>query len=187
MRRILSPICLLATLAFASVARADTIDNPNYKSWAGQKVGTVVTLNMVTEAGANKSDVMMAYTLVALTAEGATVELVMTVKTAGMEIKTPARKIENTKVVELPPGRGKDYFEKPDGLVEQGTETVTVDGVAYKTKWMTTKANAAGVEAEGKLWEADDVPNMTVKLESKVKIMGMLSTTTMTLVSVKKP
>ena len=37
MRRILSPICLLATLAFASVARADTIDNPTYKSWGARR------------------------------------------------------------------------------------------------------------------------------------------------------
>ena len=188
MLRILSPLCaMLVTLAVASPARAETIENPTYKTWAGQKVGTVVTLNMVTEAGANKSDATMTYTLTALTAEGATVEMVTTVKTAGMEFKTPAQKVEVKKVFELPPGRGKDHFDKPEGFVEQGTETLKIDGFEYKAKWMTTKTNANGAEMESKVWMADDVPNMLVKMESKAKIMGTASTTTMTLVSVKKP
>jgi len=186
MLRIVLPVIALLS-AFASSARAETIENPNYESWAGQKIGTVVTVNIVTESGSNKSDLMMAYTLVALTAEGATVELVMTVKTNGMEFKTPARKIENPKVVEVPPGRSKDDFDKPDGLVEQGTETVTVDGVSYKTKWMTIKVNGVGIDVEAKLWQSDEVPNRTVKMVSKSKIMGVTSTSTHTLVSVKKP
>ena len=123
----------------------------------------------------------------ALTAEGATVEMLTTVTTNGMEFKTPPQKVEVTKVVELPAGRGKDHFDKPEGLVEQGTETVKIDGVEYKTKWTTTKTNVGGTEMEAKTWTSDDVPNMLVKMESKAKFMGTVSATTMTLVSVKKP
>ncbi len=191
MRRILFPIsaaaAVVVALAVASPARAETIDNPAYKTWAGQKVGTVVTVKMVTESGATKSDASLTYTLTEMTAEGATVEMVTTVTTAGMEFKTPAQKVEVKKVVELPAGRGKDHFDKPEGLVEQGTETVKIDGVEYKTKWTTTKTNVGGTEMEAKMWMSDDVPNMLVKLESKAKIMGMVSTANMTLVSIKKP
>ena len=177
----------LTMLVAVTSAQAETIENPAYKTWAGQKVGTVVTLSMATEAGATKSDATMTYTLTALTAEGATVEMVTTVKTSGMEFKTPAQKVEVKKLVELPPGRGKDHFDKPEGLVEQGTETVKIDGVEYKTKWTVTKTNANGAEMEAKVWVADEVPNMLVKMESKSKVMGTASTTTMTLLSVKKP
>ena len=45
-----------------------------------------------------------------------------------------------------------------------------IGGVEYKTKWTTTKTTVAGTE-----------------MESKAKIMGMVSTTNMVLVSIKKP
>lgn len=183
--RLILAACLVSVAAAS--ARADTIENPTYKTWANQKVGTVVTLSIVTEFGTTKSDSTLTYTLTALTAEAATIETVTAVKTAGMEFKTPPQKVEVKKLVEVPAGRGKDHFDKPEGLIAQGTDTVKIDGVEYKTKWTTTKTNANGTEMEAKVWMTDDVPNMLVKLESKATIMGMASTTTMTLLSVKRP
>lgn len=97
MRLILAAVCSM--LVAVTSARAETIDNPAYKTWVGQKVGTVVTVKMTSEFGTTKSDSTITYTLTALTAEGATVEMVTTVKTSGMEFKTPAQKVEVKKVV----------------------------------------------------------------------------------------
>ena len=191
MLRIQFPVRSLVALAVAAFVAApvwaESIENPVFKTWASQKKGTVVTSKMNTVAGTVKSDASLINTLVELTDDVATIEMVTVVTTNGMEFKTPATKIEVKKMVELPAGKTKDFFDKPEGLLDQGTETVKGGGVEYKTKWMTIKTTTNGVEIEAKTWTSDDVPNMLVKMESKAKIMGMDSSTTMELVSVKKP
>jgi hypothetical protein len=180
----------IAILIFALTsvpAWAESIDNPTFASWAKVKKGTVVTLKQSSEFAGQKSESTSISTLVDLTADVATIELVNVIKAGDMEIKTPPTKVEVKKMTELPPGKKKEDYAKPEGLVDQGTETVTVDGVAYKTKWHSIKLITGDTEIESKSWTCDDVPGLVVKLESKSKTMGMVSTTTMNLVSVKKP
>ena len=191
MIRIQSPVRSLVALAAAAFVAApvwaESVENPVFKTWASQKKGTVVTSKMNTVAGAIKSDASLINTLVELTDDVATIEMVTIVTSNGMEFKAPATKIEVKKMIELPAGKTKADFDKPEGLVDQGTETVKVGGVEYKTKWMKIKTTMSGVEIEAKTWTSDDVPNMLVKMESKGKVMGIESSTTMELVSVKKP
>ena len=182
-----SLVALAVAACVAAPVWAESIENPVFKTWASQKKGTVVTSKMNTVAGTIKSDASLINTLVELTDDVATIEMVTIVTTNGMEFKTPATKIEVKKMIELPAGKTKADFDKPEGLLDQGTETVKVGGVDYKTKWMTIKTTTNGVEIEAKTWTSDDVPNMLVKMESKAKIMGMDSTTNLELVSVKKP
>jgi hypothetical protein len=180
----------IAILIFAltsAPAWAESIDNPAFASWAKVKKGTVVTLKQSSEFAGQKSESTSISTLVDLTTDVATIELVNVIKAGDMEIKTPPTKVEVKKMTELPPGKKKEDYAKPEGLVDQGTETVTVDGVAYKTKWHSIKLTTGDTEIESKSWTCDDVPGLVVKLESKSKTMGMVSTTTMNLVSVKKP
>ncbi len=178
---------LVAGALFASPTFAESIDNPVYKSWAGQKKGTVVTVKMVSDFGGQKSESTMVTTLTELTADAATIETVTATKVGTMEFKAPAMKLEVKKTVELPAGKKKEDFDKPEGFLEGGTETVKVDGVVYKTKWMKMKTKMNDVELDAKTWTSDDVPNMVVKMDTKTNIKGMGGSMTMELVSVKKP
>jgi len=172
---------------FAGPAFAESIDNPVYKSWAVQKKGTVVTVKMLSEFGGQKSESTMVTTLTELTGDALTIETVTVTKINGMEIKTPAMKLEVKKTMELPAGKKKEDFDKPEGFIEAGTETVKVDGVEYKTKWMKFKTKMNDVEVDAKTWTSEDVPNMVVKMTTKTDIKGMGGVMTMELISVKKP
>ena len=178
---------LIVAAVVASPAFAETIDNPMYKSWAGQKKGTVVTVKMISEFGGRKSEMTMVSTLIELTADAVTIETLTVTKVNGMDFKAPAMKLEVKKTMELPSGKKKEDLDKPEGFIEGGTETVKVGGVEYKTKWMKIKTKVNDVEVESKTWTSDDVPSMVVKMDSKTNIKGMAGAMTMELVSVKKP
>lgn len=178
---------LTAIIVLAVPAFADSIENPTYASWAKVKKGTVVTLKQSSEFAGQKNTSTSISTLVELTDDVATIEMVTVIKAGDMEIKTPPTKVEVKKMSELPPDKKKEDYAKPEGLVDQGTETLTVDGVEYKTKWQSIKLKTGDTDIESKSWTCDDVPGLVVKLDSKSKTMGVESTTTMTLVSIKKP
>ena len=180
-------IAIIAAALLAAPGRADSIENPTFSSWAKMKKGTVVTLKQSSEFAGQKTESTSISTLVELTADVATIELVNVIKVGDMEIKTPPTKVEVKKMSELPPGKKKEDYAKPEGLVDQGTEAITVDGVEYKTKWQSIKLKTGDTDIESKSWTCDDVPGLIVKMESKSKTMGMTATTTMALVSVKKP
>ena len=182
------PLAVLVVAAvLAGPAFAESVDNPVYKSWAGQKKGTVVTVKMATDFGGQKSESTMVSTLIELTADAVTIETLTVTKVNGMDFKAPAMKLEVKKTMELPAGKKKEDFDKPEGFIEGGTETVKVGGVEYKTKWMKIKTKVNDVEVESKTWTSDDVPSMVVKMDSKTNIKGMAGAMTMELVSVKKP
>ena len=82
---------LVVAAVVASPAFAETIDNPMYKSWAGQKKGTVVTVKMVSEYGGQKSEMTMVSTLLELTADAAIVETFTATKIGTMEFKAAPR------------------------------------------------------------------------------------------------
>ena len=142
---------------------------------------------MVSEFSGQKTETTMTNTLTEVTADTATLEMVTAVKVGPMEFKAPGTKVEVKKTLELPAGKKKEDFEKPEGFLDRGTETLKIDGVEYNTKWMKVKATIKDTVIESKTWTCDDVPNLVVKMESKVTTKEMTSTTLMELVSVKKP
>ena len=178
---------LFVALVFSAPALADTMDNPTYASWAKVKKGASVTMKMSSEVAGQKSESTMTTTLADLTADVATTEIVTITKAGGMEFKSEPIKVENKKVVELPPGKKKEDFTKPEGLVDQGEETLKIGGKEYKTKWVKIKISKDGSEYEAKTWTSDDVPGTIVKMESNSSGNGVKSTTLMELVGVKNP
>lgn len=178
---------LLVAVVCSAPAWADTMENPTYASWAKMKKGSSVTLKMTSETAGQKTESSMTTTLVDLTADVATVEMVTVTKVAGMEFKSEPIKIENKKVVELPPGKKKADFDKPEGLVDQGEETLKIGGKDYKTKWVRVKIEKDGSVYEGKTWSCDEVPGTLVKMETKSSASGVTSTTSMVVSEVKNP
>src|SRR5262245_9759970 len=180
-------VALFLVAAVSAPAWADTMDNPTYASWAKVKKGPSVTLKMSADVAGQKAETTMTTTLVDLTADVATTEMVMVTKAGGTEFKTEPMKTENKKVVELPPGKKKADFDKPEGFVDQGEETLKVAGKEYKTKWVKVKNSTNGSEYEAKTWTCDDVPGTIVKMETKASGGGVKSSTTLELVEIKQP
>jgi hypothetical protein len=163
--RIASAVAVLA-LATTTLAQ-ETIENPEFKNWSKFKKGTSVTLKNTTTSGEIKSESTITTTLVEVGADKLVVEMAITAKVNDMEFKQPPMKRDVTKTITLPAGVPKpDPAKKPEGTVEEGTETVKIGGAEYKTKWYKTKTKAAGVEAESKTWTSDDVPGGLVKSET---------------------
>src|SRR5262245_29066574 len=178
-------VALFAAVVVSGPAWADTMDNPTYASWAKMKKGSSVTLKMTAEVAGQKTESTMTTTLVDLTADVATTEMVTVTKAGGQEFKSEPIKVENKKVVELPPGKKKADFDKPEGFVDQGEETLKIGGKEYKTKWMKVKNAKDGSEYEAKTWSCDDVPGTLVKMETKSSGGGIKATTLLELVEIK--
>jgi len=177
---------LVVVVACSAPAWADTVDNPTYASWAKMKKGASVTVKMTAEVAGEKTESTMTTTLVDLTADVATTEMVTVTKAGGQEFKSEPIKTENKKVVELPAGKKKADFDKPEGFVVQGEETLKIAAKEYKTKWVKVKNSTNGSEYEAKTWTCDDVPGTIVKMETKSSGGGVKSSTALELVEIKQ-
>jgi hypothetical protein len=185
--RIASSVALLALVVGAARAQ-EKVDNPEFAAWSKFKKGTSVTVRTSTTAEGKTTEVTITNTLVEAGPDALTIETVATSKVDGKEIKNPAIKREVPKTFTLPAGAPKPPppGQKPEGTVEEGTETLKVGGAEYKTKWYKTKNTIEGTTIEGKVWVSDDVPGGLVKAESTAT--GKLAfTSKLEVVEVKKP
>ena len=181
-------IAALFLLAICSApVLADNYENPLYSSWAKFKKNTVVTAKQTSDVAGQKTETITTYKLSELTADVATVEVVSVSKAGGQEFKSEPFKMENKKMLDLPPGKKKEDVEKPEGLVDQGEETLKIAGKEYKTKWVKVKTNQGGIEVESKIWTSNEVPGLTVKMDTKTSGTGFSSVTMMEVTEIKNP
>jgi hypothetical protein len=178
---------LFVVAVVSAPAWADSYENPLYKSWSKFKKGTVVTAKQSSDVAGQKTDTTTVYTLIELTADNATVEVVSTSKVGGQEFKSAPFKMENKKLLDLPSGKKKEDMEKPDGLVDQGEEKLKIAGKEYKAKWVKVKTKNNGIDVDSKIWTSDEVPGLTVKMETKTSGTGFSSVTTMEVIEIKQP
>ncbi len=166
---------------------AEKLAAPMYKNWAKFPAGTSVTHRMTTDSAGQKSESTMTSTLLELTAEKATVEVVLVSKAGGAEFKAPPQKQELTRTVDAPPGYKPDAKPaKVEGLVEEGTKTVTVAGKEYKASYAKIRQKTGDIDVTSETWTSEEVPGMVLKMLSTVG--GKYATTsTMELVEIKKP
>ena len=188
-----TPLLAIAFLAGTSGAAdppapAGKLANPAYASWAKVPKGTAVTLKVVSDSAGQKSEVSMTSTLVELTADKATVEMVSVTKAGGQEFKLPPTKQEFERFVAAPPGYDPKAPPKPEGLVEQSDTTLKIAGTSYKAKYTKIKQTPApGTEVVVESWTSDDVPGMVLKSSSSYAGNGVVSKSSTELVEVKKP
>jgi hypothetical protein len=170
-----------------SAAAQETFDNPEYAYLAKLKKGTTFTMKVVTEAAGNKSESSITTTVVDVAEDKVVVEMTVAATINGMEFKQPAAKRDVPKVVTLPAGVPKpDPTKKPEGVVEEGKETIKVGGTEFKAKWVKTKVKMGDNEFEGKTWTAEEYPGLILKSESTVK-GAVPQTVKMELTEFKKP
>lgn len=153
-------------------------ENPQYKTWARFPKGTVAVERTITETEGNdaKTVTTVTYKLLEVTPEHVELESqASTRRYDGHESNNPPNTYTVPRLLRLPPGMKKDDFGKPKGS-EQGEETVTVAGRAYKAKWYKgTDRNEAG-EVFVQTWTSDDMPGGLVKSVTRTPAVKKLST-----------
>lgn len=154
-------MAVAALLAVVGVARAEKIDNPEYKNWSQFKVGSSVTMKMVTEASGMKTEMEQTTTLVELTGDKAVLETKGKMVVSGNTMDMPASKRDvPAKVDNQPAGEGK----KPE--MKESEEEISVGGGKVKCKKIETTTESNGMKTASKVWTCNDVPGGTVKMEA---------------------
>ena len=175
-----------AALVALPVLLADdlkTIDNREFASWAKHPAGTTIKLRQTSDLGGTTRVTEITQKLLSKADDDLEIELTTRQEPAnelgGFTIKRTVKR--RVKV-----SADKDPDAKPAGLVEEGTEEVTISGKKIKAKWQLVKASAGGTEAETKVWTSAEVPGLTVKSIAKLTA-PIASTTTSELVEFKTP
>jgi hypothetical protein len=169
-------------------AARETVENPQYKSWAGFPKGTTIVQRSVTEAigAAGATTTTKTFTLIDGTEEQAVVAMrVRTKKYDGQEFDDPPENYAHPRLIPLPPGMTKADFDKPSGSLGQGEETVKLGTKEYRTQWREGKGRNEAGEVFTKVWSCDDVPGGLVKSITRIPAIG--KTMTIELVEVKVP
>ncbi len=178
--------CVLLILAAAGVRADDeqTIDNPEFASWAKHPVGTAIKLKQTAEFAGTPNVTIVTQKLLEKADDELKVEFATEMVPANPDFPSPT--IKRTIKRQVKVAAGKDPKAKPEGFVDEGTEELTVDGKKIKTKWVRVKLSAGGTEGESQVWTSEDVPGLAVKSVSKLT-MPIASTVTSELTSFKTP
>ena len=181
---------ILATMVIGmtvSVALcADMVDNPQYKSWSGFKVGTVLKMQSTSAMKMGDTEMTtkmtMTSTLKELTPDKAVVEIVTEMDMNGTKTAMPAQKLE------IPAKVAAGAASQPAGVTitkkGEGDEEVAVGDKKYKCHWVENLMTSAQMESTSKVWTCSDVPGGTVKMVSDTT-KPMTSKTTMELTEFK--
>jgi len=178
-------LALLATLALAPDAGAEEVINPIYKSWAGHKPGTTITMKTTTPTAQGRIEVTVRYKLIKLEPSKAVIESVTTSDTSGKAVESPPERFEIRRMFPLLPGVKKEQVGKPSGAVAKGEETITLVGKEYKAQWYDTKGRTEAGESIARTWMAEDFPGMVLKEVTRVPSTNKV--TTRELVEFKAP
>jgi hypothetical protein len=177
-------VCLCASVSRA--AEEEMVDNPTYKSWAKQKVGTAVTHEQSTAAGAAGTfKSTLTSKLLEVNEDKAVVEISVKLDIAGAPAPPAQKQNILAKIKKSQLGIG----EIPEGMKaeakEKGKEKVSAGGKSYECKVMEFTAEGNGVKSKGKSWTSEEVPGSLVKMESTTTVNGTDMKSTMTLTKVE--
>lgn len=166
----------------APAVPSESVDNPQYHSWAKQRPGTVVVIRAVTRSDGNDAQTVSTttYTLLEVTPTAVRLRSQQAMKRYdGHETNDPPDEYAVSRTVSVPKSAAKD---QPAAAV---TESVTVGGKVYLARTQKgTASNEAG-EVLNQVWLSDDAPGGLVKAVTRTPSIG--KTTTTELISVTVP
>jgi hypothetical protein len=175
-RRIALLVVSLAFLGTATVSAQDKpdtkpetkkVESPDFKNWNKFKTGTYVTVISTTEAEGKKTEQKMWYTLKTIGDDSLSVENEIA-QAENVKFKTPPTTREFTKMVEATAKTEESVKTgKPNGVTDEGTETLKVGGTEYKCTWYKFRINTTAGPINGQLWLCEDVPGRMVKMKSE--------------------
>jgi hypothetical protein len=175
----------LLMVAPTVLAQGEQVENPIYRNWADFAEGARVTYRTVTEAADNTTEMSTVYTLIEMTDTKAVIEIIVTIRVNGEETANPAQRFEHARYFMLPPGVNRGNFGKPQGLLEQGAETITVNGTEYEARWRKTKNRVEAGDTFTQSWSSPEVPGGLLRSVSETPATG--SVTTIELVDIQLP
>jgi hypothetical protein len=164
MRRSLSLLVSLVSLALISSARADQVDNPAYKSWASQKPGTSISLSTSTTANSQTVKMETKTTLSAVADDKVTVSIDSTMDMNGQKMPIPTQSRDLKKTIDTNATQSPMDIT-PDILAKASEESVTVPAGTFKAKVIDINFSQQGANFKGKMWFTNDVPGGIVKSE----------------------
>jgi hypothetical protein len=167
-----------------AIPGGEQFENPNYKLWDRFPVGTCVTQRTTTENEDNtaKTVTTIKYTLKQKADDYLLLESqATTVHYTGRTETNPPDETKIRKTFTLPPGAKPPTPPK----AESGTETLTVAGKEYQTRWVKGKDHTEAGELLSQTWSSDEMPGGLVKSVSKVP--AKRATITVEVIDVKIP
>lgn len=153
--------------AVASAQEKKTVENPMFANWAKFKAGATVVTKSTAEFNGMKTAATTTMKLVEVKSDELTVEIASESEVMGKKSAGPAVKQVIKKTLEIPAGAPVPTGAKPEGTVEEGTETLKVGNTEIKAKWYKFKSKTPVGDVEGQVWVSDDVPGNVVKMVSK--------------------
>lgn len=169
---------LVVSLALPVSARAEQVENPEYKMWSGFKPGSSVTMKMVSEAAGNTTEMEMTHTLVEVNGDKAVVETKTKMVVAGNTMDMPAQKRDIPAKVDKV--EGQEPEKKPE--VKESKESIEVGGQKVDCKKTETTSEANGMTMHATVWMCEQIPGHMAKMESTSE--GQMSSKT-SMVAVK--
>jgi hypothetical protein len=158
-------MAMVVLMFIGGTARADQIDNPQYKAWAKFKPGTTVTRNMHSESNGMAHDIKLITKLDSITDQEAVIENSAVVSINGKDFTPPARKDTIEAKIDNDPAKiAAQHMPPPDAKFTE--EEVTAGGKTYKAKVFETDTKERGGTRHTKVWFSDDVPGGLIKMES---------------------
>ncbi len=160
-------------------------DNPMYQSWSKFKVGAMAKYQQISEMMGNKTESEIIYTLVELTPEKAVVEMSGSTTVAGNKMEMPKTRMEHAAKLNVD-GAAASAAAPVNADTKQGAEEI--DAAGGKIKCTTVETNITQGESviTSKVWSSEDVPGTLVKSVNSME-KPMKTTTTLTLIEMKKP
>jgi hypothetical protein len=147
---------------------AEEVEHPVYKSWASHPVGTSITLKSVTTSGNKKIVTTNKTTLVELTPDKATLEVIMVSDGTGQVVESPPQTYTQRRMFPLFGDVKKEDVGKPPKGSKQGEETLKVLGKEYQTQWFDAKGRTDAGETFTRTWMSDKIPGKLIKAVTKV-------------------
>jgi hypothetical protein len=162
-----------AVLSLGAV-QEEMIENPEYKSWSGVKVGSWVKAKTVSDTGQMKINGTDTLTLKEVTADKVVLDNVMIMEMMGKSNET---KLSRTVPVKIK--KGLDSEGQKIEKTGEGDEEVEINGKKYKCHWIEMKFDGEKGSGTTKSWTTDQIIGGMAKAVIKIeKPMHMTVTRT---------
>jgi hypothetical protein len=175
--------------AVKPVRSVDMKDDPNpmFEGWKGFKPGTILTVRQAQNSNGSLTEALITYTLVEVGPDG----LVLEGRYSDVQKKTIDRpaKVDVPRTIRLTIDDRNELAVplEPEGVYEEGTETVTISGTAYMARWYKYRGADGDAKWEGRKWISADVPGLLLKTEHTSKRPMYTTMFTIEVVEVKLP
>jgi hypothetical protein len=165
-------LALLTAVFSLAAAQDEMIENPEYKGWAGQKVGAWVKFKTEMDAGGMKIDNTTTTKLKEISAEKAVLDQAIEMDMGGQK-----RTMNMSRTAPAKIKKGTDSEGAKVEIVAEGDEEIEIKGTKYKCHWveMKTDSKQAG-PATMKVWRTDKIIGGFAKMTIKGEKMNMTMT-----------